>query len=177
MLSAAPEHVEDVRTLINTWQLSDDTRLATDDLPNLAADAKAWRARFVDLPPVTPDGLRELTELREDLRAGLRLPATMNRWLRANPVQARVADAGGLTFECYRSDTVGQVLVKFAEALHRNEWRRLRACPDCQWAFYDWSKNNTRRWCRMSGGDGGRACGSIAKVRAYRERQKHVVFS
>jgi hypothetical protein len=171
--SVAPDYLEDVRTLVNTWHIPNDIRVPTDDLPALAADEQAWRARFAELDPVCSDGLKELTELREDLRAATgAVPAGMNRWLRAHPVHARVADDGQIAFMCYRDDVVGQVLAKFAAALHHDQWRRLRACGDCQWLFFDSSKNNARRWCRMYGGETGRACGSIAKVRAYRERKK-----
>jgi len=47
-------------------------------------------------------------------------------------------------------------------------WNRLKACrlDDCQWAFYDQSKNRSRTWCSM------KVCGNRAKARAYRERQR-----
>ena len=47
-------------------------------------------------------------------------------------------------------------------------WTRLKACrlDDCQWAFYDQSKNRSRTWCSM------KVCGNRAKARAYRERQR-----
>jgi predicted RNA-binding Zn ribbon-like protein len=46
-----------------------------------------------------------------------------------------------------------------------SSWPRLRACPDCRWVFYDTSRNGRRVWCSMTGADGARACGSIAKTR------------
>ena len=32
-------------------------------------------------------------------------------------------------------------------------WERLKVCPadDCQWAFYDESKNRSGTWCDMAG--------------------------
>ncbi|HEX6460003.1 MAG TPA: CGNR zinc finger domain-containing protein [Thermoleophilaceae bacterium] len=47
-------------------------------------------------------------------------------------------------------------------------WQRLKACrlDDCQWAFFDQSKNRSRTWCSM------KVCGNRAKARAYRERQR-----
>jgi predicted RNA-binding Zn ribbon-like protein len=47
-------------------------------------------------------------------------------------------------------------------------WDRLKACrlDDCQWAFYDTSKNRSRTWCSMQ------VCGNRAKARAYRERRR-----
>jgi hypothetical protein len=45
-------------------------------------------------------------------------------------------------------------------------WNRLKICPDddCGWAFYDASRNRSRRWCSMN------VCGNRHKVRAYRDR-------
>jgi predicted RNA-binding Zn ribbon-like protein len=38
--------------------------------------------------------------------------------------------------------------------------------------FYDNTRNGGKRWCLMNaGGPDGRACGTIAKVRRYRDRQ------
>jgi predicted RNA-binding Zn ribbon-like protein len=44
----------------------------------------------------------------------------------------------------------------------------MKACAadDCQWAFYDSSKNRSRTWCSMD------VCGHRAKTRAYRARRK-----
>ena len=50
---------------------------------------------------------------------------------------------------------------------------RLKACPDCRWVFYDHSRNGSKRWCGMyAGEEGGRACGTIAKVKNYRAKRK-----
>jgi predicted RNA-binding Zn ribbon-like protein len=47
-------------------------------------------------------------------------------------------------------------------------WERLKACPGrhCGWAFYDHSRNQNSNWCAMS------VCGSRAKAREYRGRQR-----
>jgi predicted RNA-binding Zn ribbon-like protein len=47
-------------------------------------------------------------------------------------------------------------------------WERLKVCPadDCQWAFYDTSKNRSRTWCSM------RVCGNRTKTRTYRRRHR-----
>jgi len=46
--------------------------------------------------------------------------------------------------------------------------RRLRRCQNegCRWAFVDASRNGSRRWCDPE------ICGNVAKVRAYRQRQR-----
>lgn len=43
---------------------------------------------------------------------------------------------------------------------------RVKTCanPDCQWAFFDESRNASRRWCLIDG------CGNRAKNRTYRAR-------
>jgi predicted RNA-binding Zn ribbon-like protein len=59
-----------------------------------------------------------------------------------------------------------------AQAVKEGTWGRLKACPDCRWAFYDHTRSKTKVWCGMLAGDGGRACGTIAKVRRYRQRRR-----
>jgi predicted RNA-binding Zn ribbon-like protein len=46
-------------------------------------------------------------------------------------------------------------------------WARLKACPadDCQWAFFDSSRNRSRTWCSME------VCGNRSKTRRYRGRR------
>ena len=53
------------------------------------------------------------------------------------------------------------------EAVADGTWRRLKICADheCDWAYYDASKNRARNWCEYG-------CGNRAKVRAYRQRQR-----
>jgi len=46
-------------------------------------------------------------------------------------------------------------------------WERLKVClaDDCQWAYYDRSRNRSSVWCDMQ------VCGNRQKVRAFRARQ------
>jgi predicted RNA-binding Zn ribbon-like protein len=46
------------------------------------------------------------------------------------------------------------------------EFDRFKACQGCGWAYYDTTKNRSRRWCDMA------SCGSREKTRAYRARQR-----
>ncbi len=48
------------------------------------------------------------------------------------------------------------------------EWARLKACanPDCQWIYYDGSRNRSGRWCSMN------ECGEVMKSRAPRQRTR-----
>lgn len=56
------------------------------------------------------------------------------------------------------------------ELLMTGDLSRIKECPEgCTWLFYDLSKNGSRRWCSMEG------CGSHAKMRRYRARQRSSV--
>jgi predicted RNA-binding Zn ribbon-like protein len=61
---------------------------------------------------------------------------------------------------------IARLLIPVAEALGDGSWERVKACraPDCQWAFYDRSRNRSGVWCEMA------VCGNRTKVRAYRDR-------
>jgi predicted RNA-binding Zn ribbon-like protein len=63
---------------------------------------------------------------------------------------------------------LSRILAVAYTAMADESWSRLKACrlDDCQWAFYDESKNRSRTWCSM------KVCGNRAKARAYRERQR-----
>jgi predicted RNA-binding Zn ribbon-like protein len=64
-------------------------------------------------------------------------------------------------------NALGQIFAQIIRAVGEGIWFRLKAChePNCQWAFYDTSKNRSGRWCSMS------VCGSRVKARAYRKRR------
>jgi predicted RNA-binding Zn ribbon-like protein len=53
------------------------------------------------------------------------------------------------------------------EAAASGIWWRLKICSsdECEWAYYDHSKNRSRNWCEYG-------CGNKIKTRAYRERQR-----
>jgi len=46
------------------------------------------------------------------------------------------------------------------------EFSRFKACKGCGWAFYDETKNASKKWCDMG------ACGTRSKMKTYRERKK-----
>jgi predicted RNA-binding Zn ribbon-like protein len=63
---------------------------------------------------------------------------------------------------------LARLLAIVAESVAGGSWERLKACPreECEWAFFDRSKNRSGRWCRME------QCGNLAKARAFRERRR-----
>jgi predicted RNA-binding Zn ribbon-like protein len=63
---------------------------------------------------------------------------------------------------------IARLMAIVAAAVEHGRWERLKACrrEQCEWAFYDHSKNRSGRWCKME------ECGNIEKARAFRERRR-----
>ena len=173
---AAPGSLELVRRFLNTWVIANQTHQPEDRLPALAGDARAWSATFDAPRPRTVAERAELLQLRADLRRML-APAPVsadcvNGWLDTIGIRPSVR-AGAVMHEPEQRRLAGLVLAAVIDALAAGRWERLKACHDCQWVFYDQTRNSSRRWCGMNAeGPEGRACGSIAKVRRYRQRQR-----
>jgi predicted RNA-binding Zn ribbon-like protein len=55
-----------------------------------------------------------------------------------------------------------------AAAMLDGSFSRLKICPgpDCDWAFYDHSRNQSGRWCSMA------VCGGRVKARAHYHRRR-----
>ena len=68
---------------------------------------------------------------------------------------------------------VARLMAIVAAAVEHGRWERLKACPreECEWAFYDKSKNRSGRWCTME------SCGNIEKAKAFRERRRGATAS
>lgn len=68
-------------------------------------------------------------------------------------------------------DGVAGALARIALAAHEARasdiWWRLKICAfdECQWAYYDQSKNRSRNYCEYG-------CGNKLKTRAYRARRR-----
>jgi len=69
-------------------------------------------------------------------------------------------EAGGV------SGALGRLVATVHDSIAQGTWSRLKVCRDheCEWAFYDHTKNRSGAWCSMEG------CGNRAKARAFRER-------
>lgn len=174
-MSAAPGRLEQVRTFLNTWQLPHDTREPVDRLPDLAADEPGWRTVLPDVPPPSGWGLGELLELRTVIRdvLGRPAPGELGEWLERHLVVATIGKKQPVAYVARDPGPVAAMLALVVEAVAQSQWARLKACPDCRHVFYDHTRNGSRTWCGMYAETaGGRACGSIAKVRAYRDRQR-----
>jgi predicted RNA-binding Zn ribbon-like protein len=179
----APGTLEIVRTFLNTWLIPNDTREPTDLLPSREAMKRFYSTWFEhdDNQEVTINP-EQVWRLRADLRAllGRSDLQALSVWLATHPVEVRLVRAedgesrvGYHPGKAGGCDLCAAVLAVVVEAIAQSTWARLKACPDCQWVFYDHTKNQSKVWCLMTAsGPQGRSCGSIAKVRAYRQRRK-----
>ncbi|WP_158887610.1 CGNR zinc finger domain-containing protein [Amycolatopsis anabasis] len=173
--SAAPGRLELVRSFLNTWRLPHDTRVPEDRLPDLVANPWEWRKVLPGVPHGHRRELDELTELRTALRhtLGIQAPYELRDWLDRHPVLVTIGEEQPIEHRPRDPGAAAALLALVVDGVAQRRWARLKACPDCKHVFYDHSRNGTRTWCGMYANQpGGRACGSIAKVRAYRERKR-----
>jgi hypothetical protein len=180
----APGTLEVVRTFLNTWRIPNDTREPFDELVSLSAMQRFYSTWFGDSggdseAAIVPESVRQL---RADLRniLGKSDVLVLSEWLSRQPVEVMLSpNAEGMPILRYRPAGVqgcrlcAEVVALVVEAIAHQTWMRLKACPDCHWVFYDHTKNRNKVWCLMTAsGPQGRSCGSISKVRSFRERQK-----
>lgn len=170
----APGTLETVRAFVNTY----DAETGADEIavPRALAGWLEEAGLAQDFTPTAADVARAAS-LREALRAllfannGAELDpaadAHLNAALAGSSLEVRfergsaalVPRGGGLDAALARLGAIVR------EAMQAGDWARLKACPadDCQWAFYDRSRNRSRTWCSMD------VCGNRAKVRKFRE--------
>lgn len=146
------------------------------------SDAHAWARELSFCPRQPADSLTMLSTLRLALRLALRQACAdhdqhdeaLNAVFGTIALQAKVKSIEGvsqLRLESLQKTYAGHVLSIVANAIAAGHFSRLKTCDDCQWAFYDHTRSGNKRWCGMTkGGPQGRACGTIAKVSAFRQR-------
>ena len=161
---AAPDGLESVRELLNTWLIPNDTGVPTDRF-----DTYRRRRRL------RPSNAATLRELRDDLRTVVEGSTggdeVLTGWIDRLGVTP-VVDHARLRFR-HEAKPAGDALVLVLDAITAGSWPRLKACPNCRWVFYDHSRSATKRWCLMNAaGPDGRGCGNITKARRHRARQR-----
>ncbi len=174
-LRPAPGELQIVQALLNT---ADFTRQPDVASPQAVAHCLGiWRL----VPPTThlTDGeLERAIEVRDALRSLL----VANQWNKATDAAAKrldraVADAmirprfaadGRLHLEPVPDDLDGalaRICGIVAVAQLGGTWERMKICPGkkCRAAFYDFSRNQSAKWCSPR-------CGSRRSSLAYRQR-------
>jgi predicted RNA-binding Zn ribbon-like protein len=173
---AAPKPLRIVQELVNSVDLEHGVEwLAT------PAELQAWLAeRKLD---GSERPTRRAVERVHELRATLRELLIANNEQRTAPEAAEAlrdaADRARLTLELGAhghlelrpnargvDGALGRVLAIVYASMAEGTWHRLKACRQCAWAYYDYSKNRSATWCSMA------ICGNRTKTRAYRRRRR-----
>lgn len=128
---------------------------------------------------LTASDLQRAIELREALRALLRANngdpvaaeaiASVNRAASAARLAVELDHAGRVRLEPYGrgvDGALGAIVGVALAAILDGSWTRLKACPNCRWAFHDYSRNRSARWCSMQ------LCGNRLKTGGYRRRRR-----
>jgi predicted RNA-binding Zn ribbon-like protein len=133
----------------------DGARVAAADLPLLVGIREGLREMLLEHAghDVRESVLRELDVLLRSVPMTIRLTGATAR---LSPVDGRAAHGAAAE------------ILSAVVAAPPEEWARLKVCArdSCRWAFFDFSRNRSGRWCSMDG------CGNIVKMRrAYRTRK------
>jgi predicted RNA-binding Zn ribbon-like protein len=175
----APQPLYLVQRFVNSY----DVESGEDELssPEALRDWFAERGLMDPGDAVSAADLKRAIDVREGLRAVLLqnngLPLDEERVERLDSAVGRatvrvhfalgrdpelVTDAKGV------DGAIARLMTIVAAAVEHGRWERLKACPreECEWAFFDKSKNRSGRWCSMD------SCGNIEKAKAFRERHR-----
>ena len=174
---AAPEPLRLVQRFVNTVDREHEREwLGSPD------ELEAW-LRENGLEGGQPNArlLRRAHDLREALREllvannhGVAPPAdavaTVNAVVARGRLAPRLREDGVLSLSepARRSPPapLASIVGGAFEAMLEGDWFRLKACRNCRWAFYDYSRNRAATWCSMT------LCGSRLKARSYRRRAR-----
>jgi predicted RNA-binding Zn ribbon-like protein len=175
----APGRLELLQRFINS---SNHDFPADWDRIGTAAKAQAWLQQKRLVAPgdrVSAADAARLRELREALRAlvianhGRELDAASASVIQAASRSARLGvtlDASGRTVLEPVARGVDRAVATLLGILHEAQvtghWSRMKGCRQCEYAFYDRSKNRSAAWCAMS------ICGNRTKNRAYYRRRR-----
>ncbi|WP_232666513.1 CGNR zinc finger domain-containing protein [Pseudonocardia sp. TRM90224] len=179
MTTGTPSHADLLCAFANTLDVDVDATV-----PEALLDAAALTAWLRAQDLIGPDEQADDSELRiaRSLRSGLRtamlrhhddedpspvagldVAARLPLRVDFDGTSPRLAPAAGGV-----KGGLARLLVAVADAQAAGDWVRVKVCiaDECQWAFYDTSKNRSRHWCSMG------VCGNRQKTRTYRARRR-----
>lgn len=179
-MSTPPHNLQLVIDFVNTLDVE-----AGEDRTDTPAHLATWLAeqglRAGGEPALDAPEFEQAIDLRESLRTVLLAhndrdlePGETARHLEEvaerGRLSVRFGDSGAIEIAPRAEGFDGvlaRLLVPVTHAAMDGSWARVKACvaDDCQWAFWDSSRNRSGRWCDMA------VCGNREKVRTYRSRQ------
>jgi predicted RNA-binding Zn ribbon-like protein len=153
---AAPEPLRQVQLLVNSVDVHNDVDWLADWLDERRLSGE--RERAVQLR----EALRSLVLANNGLPLDAAALDTVNR------AAARIALSldRNAQLRLEADDALDAIVATALRAMLDGSWRRLKACPNCRWCFYDYSPNRSATWCSMQ------LCGNRSKTRAYRSRRR-----
>lgn len=169
----APMPLLRVQAFVNTYDVEDGT--------DLLADLETARAWLTDAgllgtgAKLDAAGVASAREVREGIRsllAGGHEVEPLRRVAAGHQARLTVTEDGAVGVECAGAGELGDGLFELLLTIHAAQedgtWSRLKACanPDCEWAFYDRSRNQQGNWCNMA------VCGNRLKNRQLRARRR-----
>jgi predicted RNA-binding Zn ribbon-like protein len=179
-MTLPPHNLQLVIDFVNTLDVE-----AGEDRTDTPAHLADWLdeqgLRAPDGTPLGAPELEQARELRESLRGVLVGHSRHDETADAAGHLEDVAERGRLSVRFGPDGAVeiaprangypgllARLLVPVAHASMDGTWARVKACvaDDCQWAFYDQSRNRSGRWCDMA------VCGNRTKVRTYRAKRE-----
>jgi predicted RNA-binding Zn ribbon-like protein len=164
----APGELELVRQFVNTFDVESGWEGFSSP-----ADLSAWMAKRGLLPAgrrLTEPDVEVARLFRETLRDVLAANAghasepqarrRLDRIAARYPLRMRLDRGKGI------APAVARLLGTVYDAMTVGTWERLKVCrnDECQWAFYDHSRNHSGAWCTMA------ICGNRIKGRTFRQR-------
>ena len=171
--TSGPPHVE----LLLAFTNSVDKEEQTDDLTS-PSELTGWLSQrgLLDRGRADKRDLAAARELRDALREAMR--GHHDGVPRASALEA-VTAAYPVVLDCSTEPpglrpaqsgipgALAHLVVAVSTAAADDTWRRLKICAadDCQWAFFDASKNRSRTGCEWG-------CGNKEKTRNYRARRR-----
>ena len=176
----APEPLVRVQALVNTVELPDGADRLADP-----AEARPWLVANSLLASTAELTADDLELVRASARPCARCWSTTPAARAERPVlrtaahdrrrRHRARRVRATTARCVLSAAGDSVRARLVELLliirdaqRDGTWARLKACgnDECQWAFYDRSRNHGGTWCEMS------SCGNKLKNREFRARRR-----
>ncbi len=171
----APPAIAVVRDFVNT----DDRETGVDAITTAAGLTAYLRGEGL-LPGSTRATRGDLAAARE-LRARLREALLANHDGRTDPLPGLGAALERLDVRLTWAEAgprleprgagvpaaLARVGIAAYDAARDGTWPRLKICSsdECEWAYFDHSKNQSRRWCEYG-------CGNREKTRALRARRR-----
>jgi predicted RNA-binding Zn ribbon-like protein len=169
-----------VQAFLNTRYIEGDSDLLSDP-----ETARPWLVDAQLLPrtaTVTAAELELARSMRERVRRllsfrggeahGALALGPLREVANAHSVCLTVDDQGRLRLDNPRHSDLGDgmfdLLLIVRDAQEHGSWSRLKVCAnsECQWVFYDRSRNRQGHWCEMA------VCGNRLKNRAFRARRR-----